>query len=299
MDQPKIERVLRLMKMLTENTSYTIYDLAACMNTSYRTIYRYIDTFKSAGFVVHKKGDIFQLGTESKYFKDISQLVHFTEEEAFIVNKLIDAIDDNNLLKQNLRRKLVSVYNFTSIADCIVKGSNATNVHILIDAIENKKQVILKNYASPHNSEITDRIVEPFAFTTNYVQVWCYELQTQTNKLFKTTRIGTVEMLENTWAAEAEHEQSDVDIFRMSGTKSKHVKLRLGILAHNLLLEEYPLAEREVCQIAENSWLLETDVCDYRGVARFAIGLADDVQVVDSPELKQFINNFCQTYLQK
>ena len=68
MEQPKIERMLRVIKMLTENTYYTVNDLARMLNTSYRTIYRYIDTFKEAGFIVQKEGNIYSLGKESKYF---------------------------------------------------------------------------------------------------------------------------------------------------------------------------------------------------------------------------------------
>ena len=52
MDQPKIERMLRLMKMLASNKNYTIDDLAERLGLSYRSIYRYIDTFKDSGFVV-------------------------------------------------------------------------------------------------------------------------------------------------------------------------------------------------------------------------------------------------------
>ena len=137
MDQPKIERVLRLMKYLTANTSYTINELADKLNTSPRSIYRYLDTFKEAGFVVQKESDFYRLGKESKYFKEISELIHFTEEEAFIFNKLLDGLDDTNVLKQNLRRKLSSVYNCTAMADCVVKGKVSSNVHFLIEAIEN------------------------------------------------------------------------------------------------------------------------------------------------------------------
>ncbi|MBR1995078.1 MAG: HTH domain-containing protein, partial [Alistipes sp.] len=83
MDQPKIERVLRLMMLMTGNVNYTIADLAEKIDTSPRSIYRYIDTFKDAGFVVHKlDGGIYKLGKESRHFKEISQLVHFTDEEA-------------------------------------------------------------------------------------------------------------------------------------------------------------------------------------------------------------------------
>ena len=55
MEQPKIERVLRLMKMMTGNNNYTVEDMAERLGTSYRSVYRYIDTFKEAGFVVQRK----------------------------------------------------------------------------------------------------------------------------------------------------------------------------------------------------------------------------------------------------
>lgn len=55
MDQPKIERLLRLMKMLSSNVNYTIGELAKKLGMSPRTIYRYIDTFKNAGFTVESQ----------------------------------------------------------------------------------------------------------------------------------------------------------------------------------------------------------------------------------------------------
>ena len=106
MDQPKLERLLRLMKMLTANTEYTIDDLAERLMMSRRTVYRYIDTFREAGFVIKKSGEHIRLDKESPHFKDISQLIHFTEEEAVILKSAIENIDDDNLLKQNLKRKL-------------------------------------------------------------------------------------------------------------------------------------------------------------------------------------------------
>ena len=54
MDQPKLERMLRLMKLLSGNVNYTINELAERLDTTYRSIYRYIDTFKECGFAVEK-----------------------------------------------------------------------------------------------------------------------------------------------------------------------------------------------------------------------------------------------------
>ena len=292
MDQPKIERMLRLMKLLTANTTYTVDQIAERLDMSRRTIYRYIDTFREAGFVIKKSGSHIRLDKESPHFKDISQLVHFTEEEAVILKRAIESIDDTNLLKQNLKRKLYSVYDNKILADTIVRGSNTANVHSLIEAIEQQRQVVLKEYRSSHAGEVRDRLVEPFAFTTNYVQVWCFDTESKSCKLFKLSRIGAVEILEQEWQWTNEHRQGFIDIFRMNGENRHRISLKLGILSRNLLIEEYPLAEQYLTTIDSDNWLLNTEVASYAGVARFVIGLMDDIQIIDTPELEQYISNF-------
>ena len=246
MDQPKLERLLRLMKLLTANTTYNVDQLAERLQMSRRTIYRYIDTFREAGFVIKKAGDCIRLDKESPHFRDISQLVHFTEEEAVILKSAIENIDDTNLLKQNLKRKLYSVYDNKTLADTVVRGKNAPNIRTLIEAIDRQRQAILHSYQSPHGGEVRDRRVEPFAFTTNYVQVWCYDPEAGACKLFKTSRIGSVELTAEAWEHGAEHREGFIDVFRMHGGARHRVRLELGLLAYNLLCEEYPLAERDV-----------------------------------------------------
>lgn len=300
MDQAKIERLLRLMKLMTGNVNYTVNDLAERLETSYRSIYRYIESFKDAGFVVQKlDGGVYKLSKESPQFKDISQLVHFTDEEAHIVNQLIEGLDDTNMLKQNLRKKLCSVYNCTSMASSVVRGANASNVNRLVEAIERRCQVVLRDYASGHTGNRRDRVVEPFGFTTNYVQVWCYEPESGMNKLFKTSRIGVVELTDSEWQYADKHREGYIDIFRMTGFEQQGVRLKLGMLARNLLVEEYPLSERDIMQESEGRWLLDTKVCNYRGIGRFVMGLMDDIDIVDSPEFEEYIRRHIDAIMLK
>lgn len=289
MDQPKLERMLRLMKLMTGNVDYTVNDLAQRLGTTYRSIYRYIETFKDAGFVVQNRGrGVYKLGKESRYFKDISQLVHFTDEEAHIVNQLIEALDDTNMLKQNLRSKLTTIYDCTSMAQSIVRGKNASNVNMLLEAMTQQRRVVLHDYASSNTGVVRDRVVEPFGFTTNYVQVWCYEVESGQNKIFKTSRIGSVELLAEAWQAQDRHQEGHIDVFRMTGFEQHRVRIALGMMARNLLLEEYPLAERDIVREGDR-WILDTLVCNYRGVGRFVLGLMDDVEVLGSEEFKEFL----------
>ena len=83
MDQPKIERLLRLMKMMSGSVNYSIDELSDKLDMSPRTIYRYIDTFKNAGFAVQRIDEgVYKMTTYNKELSDLSQLVYFSEEEA-------------------------------------------------------------------------------------------------------------------------------------------------------------------------------------------------------------------------
>ncbi len=296
MDQPKLERLLRLMKLLTANTTYTVDQLADRLDLSRRTVYRYIDTFREAGFIIRKTGDHIRIDKESPHFRDISQLVHFTEEEAVILRSAIENIDDTNLLKQNLKKKLYSLYNNRTLADTVVRGKNAPNVRRLIEAIEEERQAVLHGYQSAHGGAVRDRRVEPFAFTTNYVQVWCYDPESASNKLFKTSRIGAVEVTDTPWTCKAEHREGFIDAFRLHGEQRFRVRVELGLLAYNLLCEEYPLAERDVRPLGQGRWLLETEVAGMAGIGRFVVGLLDDIRIVDSPELTRYLTDYLQRY---
>lgn len=300
MDQPKVERMLRLMKLLTANNRYTIEDLGNMLEMSQRTIYRYIDTFREAGFVVKKSNGFIRLDKQSKYFKDISELVHFTDEEAYILKSAIESIDENNIIKQNLKSKLYSVYDYKILAECVTKGSNAKNVNNLAEAMENHKQVRLKGYRSASSNSISDRIIEPYKFTTNYIQVWGYEIPLLPdgspnphakgmNKMFKVSRISDTEVLDSGWQFEPEHKSAYIDIFRISSHNQFPIKLKLGLKAASLLVEEFPLAEKDLTKISDTQYILETKVCNYEGVGRFVLGLLDDIEILESEKFITFL----------
>ena len=110
MELHKFERQLRLMMLLTQNRKYTLEELGKRLDMSSRNVYRYIEAFKMAGFIVRKTNGCYSLDKSSPYFKDISTLVHFTEEEAYILKRAIESVDGNTSLKQNLKEKLYKVY---------------------------------------------------------------------------------------------------------------------------------------------------------------------------------------------
>ena len=290
MELHKFERQLRLMMMLTQNRNSTLEELGERLDMSTRNVYRYVEAFKMAGFVVRKKGKYYSLDKSSPYFKDITSLVHFTEEEAYILKRAIESVDGNTMLKQDLKRKLYKVYDYDILSEIVVRNGIADNVHFLYEAIKQKKQVYFRQYKSSNSHVVKDRLVEPFAFTANNNEIWCYEPMSGRNKLFKVSRISKVEMTETPWQAEAEHREGYIDVFHNSSDRRLPVTLRLGMAAANLLVEEFPLAEKYMTKEEDGHWIFSVEVCRYEGVGRFVLGLYEDIEIIDSPEFKEFLS---------
>ena len=298
MDQTKISKLLRLMKLLTGNISRTIDSLAKEMGVTSRTVYRYIDTIRDAGFVVNKLyGNVFAMGKMTRGLSDFNKLIYFTEEEAYITARFIEGIDNNNVLKRDLQRKLACVYDSTSISNYIDNPANAANVEALADAIKHKKQVILKHYESAHSDEAKDRLVEPIEFTSNMIDIWAYDVDKEENRVFKVTRIQSVEETDNDWAFKAKHKPLKPEVFRMTGRNNEKIVLQLNTRAKSLLLEEYPLAEKDLKRV-DGKWVLTTTIHSFEGAGRFIIGLAADVKILQGDVLKEYIRKY-QSHIQK
>lgn len=290
MDQPKVERMLRLMQFLTGNVNYTLDEICERLDLSRRTMFRYLDTFKSAGFSVQRIGEgRYRLATMRRSDVDLSKIVYFTEEEAYVVNRLIDALDNTNAMKQGLRRKLAAVYDSTDIDNYIDKKENSVHIGALADAIREGKKVVLKDYSSSHTNATKDYTVEPFKFNTNYIDIWAFDTADGLNKRFKVARIGGVEILDEPWEHAEQHQEEPMDSFRIHGSAPVHVKLRMHLIAKNLLLEEYPLAEKEVYQEPDGTWYYEGDVRGMDGVGRFVLGLPAYVDVLEGDPLKDYL----------
>jgi predicted DNA-binding transcriptional regulator YafY len=290
-EQKKFERQLRVLILLSGNFSYTRKEIAEKLQISLRTVYRYLETLEDVGFVINDDNGYVKIDKNEGPIKNLDDLLHFSEEEAWILSKAIHSIDDNTVLKSNLVKKLYALYDFKRVANAIVKKELSENVHQIITAIKNKKQIKLLNYHSAHSDEIKTRLVEPYDFTTGYVNVWCYEPQSAQNKVFKLSRIGKVEITDTDWIFEKKHNAGHLDIFRISSYQKIPVKLLLSLRARNLLIEEYPLSEKYIHKLENGKYLFENWVAGYEGISRFVLGLSDEIVVLEPMALKKYLNN--------
>ena len=297
MDHGRILRLLNLMKLLSSNVDYTIRELMDRLAISRRSIFRYLDTLRIAGFAVAKKGtNIHKLLSMPKEGINLSNLIHFSEEEAYLLHNLIGALTSDCQVAINLENKLAALFDATSVTEIIGNKITGENIMRLRQAIDKKKQVTLVRYESGNTMSISDRLVEPIRFSTNYTDVYAYEVATGITKVFKISRISQVEVSLADWKNEDKHEKIETDCFRMAGKEDIPVTLKMTLKAKNLLIEENPLASKYVSYDGQ-SWWFKGNVKDLAGVGRFVIGLADQMDIIDSPALVNYLKIFTERNL--
>lgn len=208
------------------------------------------------------------------------------EDEAFI------RINSETIrMSESMRRQLMA-------HRILSKKEDAANVAALMDAIESKRQVVLHGYSSSSSGAIKDRTVEPFALASGQKTVWCYDLASKTNKVFKVDRISNVEIKSQGWEYETHHRQGKMDIFRMTGDTGTPVNLELSLLAKNVLVEEYPEAAKDLYQTkSDDRWILETEVYNMVGLGRFYMGLAAEITIINAPGLKEYAQKYSTDHI--
>ncbi len=84
----------------------------------------------------------------------------------------------------------------------------------------------------------------------------------------------------------------------MTGLPIEKVALQLNTRAKSLLVEEYPLAERDLKR-EDGKWVLRTCINSLEGAGRFVIGLAADTKILQGKKLLDYIRKYDKKYIQK
>lgn len=295
MDHRTLENSLKLLKMLASSIRYTPEQIASALDVSSRTAYRYIQTLIDVGYSVQKENGMYFIPKTDKLYTDISKLVHFTEEEEGLVYDIMQSLTNDAVMQRNLKTKMAAVFNLDSLAMSVTESRAHSNLTKVLSAIKNHHQICLKDYKSSHSNTTADRVLEPYDIIDNYSTIWAVDPKDKTNKQFKLARANGVEELEDTpWLYEQLHQPDPVDVFRSSGKGNEYqICLELDTLAHNLMVEEFPLT-KALMKKAGEKWRISTKVYNFYSVGRFVLGLIDHIKIIDSPELEKDIEERLQ-----
>ncbi|RDB02446.1 helix-turn-helix transcriptional regulator [Runella aurantiaca] len=283
-EQAKIERVLRLISLLKERRR-TVPQLARAVNTSPRSMYRYLKLLDKIGY--HLEND-----EQNRYwiFEGESTTITFTVEETAILRPSLSGLKASSPLYASIERKIYLTSELVPLAAELLDRHRAQIVTQLNEAIKAKRQVRLLRYHSSNSNSTTDRLVEPLSFTDDFSTLNAYEPQSQKTKTFKVSRIEDLEVLAG--LQENDLPNPEIDIFGWTGPEPIFVELHLTPTAYQLLIEEHPAARPylERIKAVPYSYLLSIEVRSFVGIGRFILGLHQNIAVVQPQELKDYLN---------
>ncbi len=279
LNQHKILRVLQLISLLKQEPAKSIHQLGVIIDTTDRTVYRYFDLLKELGFELQRD----QFNKYSIPASDGEGGVIFTKEESSLIRKMLLNFAKNHPLKDAVLKKIYLSSETTIVSSHLLRAHLGRIVELLCDAIETRRQVVLKNYHSLNSQKISDRFLEPFAFTDNYRALMAYEPASGENKYFNIERITNVELLEVSWMHEEKHTLTKPDAFGFGPTDTVYsLHFEMSLKAYLLLKEEYPLCGPHLTKsIHSDRYELKMEVNSRIPIDRFVLGLKDEITEIN------------------
>ena len=285
----KLDKELSLILLLSGSQWYTVEELCNMLQISSRSAYYYLNFLRDFGFVREKSGTRWRISRQSPFLQRLSEVAGFTEDEAIIIRRLLEQADRDNAQIGRIKAKLERFYDLDILNNVQTNEEQSAIITTLYNAMKWKKMAILYNYSSSNSDTRRSRVVEPFTFLNDNKEVRCYEINSKMNKTFKISRIERAEVLDDAWANEHKHRNHYTDIFMFSGDTQHHVVLHLDRLAYNIITEEYPKSIDFIEQIGDSNWQLSIDVCSFKGIGRFVLGLSNHITAIENDDFKEYL----------
>ena len=281
--QQKLLRIFRLIRLLNTRPYKTVPQLSAILETTTRSVYRYLDFLEEVGYLIDKD-------ELHRYFiiheADMKRDNLLDPDEAYYIQDTLQQVAPDHPLVEQITAKLNKIQTQIPNAQKLASVQAYKNVQKLSKAIHLGKRAMLRNYHSTSSQNITDRQVEPIHFDEDFAYLIAFDLSAGQQRQFKIERIESVEISEV--SVSAQHQAMPVDLFGFSGKTIEEVTLQLSPLAYRLLIEERPTAKAFV-EPDGAQFKLVIPVRNWRGIGRFVLGLPGEIDVVQPKAFLEFL----------
>lgn len=289
-NQHKILRVLQLITLLKKEPAKSIRFLSGILDSTDRTVYRYLDLVKELGFELQKdQNNKFHIIGDDEYTS-----ISFSNEEVSFLKDLVLSTGKDNKLKDSLLRKIYLQSELAIQGNHILKANLGRMIEKINTSITENKRILLKEYHSINTQVISDRIIEPISLTDNYNSVCGFEVETKLNKYYNLERISEVVYLDETQEYNELHKIDEIDVFGFSDINGQKflVELSISFRAYILIKEEYPKIEKFIEKEKKSEkYLLKIEVNNPKPITRFINGLKDEIEVYGSDKFMSYLKD--------
>jgi predicted DNA-binding transcriptional regulator YafY len=284
--QEKLSRLLKVISMLKTPHGRTIKSMADELESSQRTVYRYIDTLEASGFPIDKscEGERWFIVSGDNQ----GNLLHFNIDEASLIKDLVETGAHNHPLKDMILGKLYVNSDLKPLTEYIIEARKSGIISKLKRAIDKEYKVILRNYHSVSSNAIRDYLIEPFEITKNLQAVDAYDIRADKNKQFRTGRIGDVTVLEMKQTHLKRHSARERDPFGFQGDDRIEVILKLNHASVTVLKELYKGTYDNLTKL-EDDYIFHGTISYVEGVGRFILSQVDNIEIIKGEPLIEYI----------
>lgn len=312
----RIDRISAILVQLQSKRVVKGQEIAERFNISLRTAYRDIRTLEEAGVpIISEAGVGYSLADGYRL-----PPVMFTKQEAtafLTAEKLVEKLTDKAthdvyksamykikaVLKSDDKHHLEDMEDYIAVVDnpYVPRDKNTTNhIQAILNSVVHKKVVTI-DYFAHHSQEKTSRNIEPIGIFMQYnhwyVIGYCWLRKAYRN--FKIGRITTVKQTDTDFSKT--HPPIKEYLDQLSSEKNNLIKavLRFEKKATGLLGDQKYycgfVSEMEVDGKIEVTFINDS----IEGIARWYMMIADQVEIISPPELKQRVVELAQRVLKK
>ena len=232
-------------QFLERPKGYTKNELAERYGVSPDTIKGDINTFRNAGFIVEPDTKYRYYFKESNTYKKLKNLLHFTEEDQFILEQAIDNIAPHSKRAKQLKQKLGTLYDYKKLGHSYLRKPYLKKVDALLLAKEEEKQVRLIDYkVFSLETRFPTVLLSHFTQSPPDDMLHAYDINKKALRHFRISRFNRVEVLDQPWKYKNYHNVILADPFRIVEKNQVLIHLRIAVGAYNELIERFPLTQK-------------------------------------------------------
>ncbi len=278
----QIINCFKALSILTRGS--TMKDLAVRLDVSNRTAYRYLEVLQNIGFLFEQREDHTYKLVRSKVNNDMT--ISFTKQEMEFV---MDQIPADSKYYKSIRDKFYIHSDILSLPNKVLAADFGRNIRMLDRAIQNKKRVILHGYSSAHSNQKEDYKIEPINLDDNYQRLFAYDLNVSELKQFRTERIESVAITEETqWFSDKYTDDIKMDCFGwMIEDTTWDIELEMSRGVFHMIKEENPGITKNTMELEGNRFLLTTTVADLRPVTSLVLRFPGEIKIIKPREIEE------------
>jgi hypothetical protein len=279
--------IFRLIELLSNKPPKSVDTLISLTKNSKSALYRRLSLLKDLGF---------QLSKDSRHRYSIQQFdAHsLTLDERTFITGIIKVSDHSTAMIESIIAKL-NVHQTIPDPIKLTTLQKIKLLSIINFAIQHDYSLSILNYQSTSLNKKKKRNVIPIFFSNIQMSLYTYDLDVEDHRVYKLMRMGDVEL------GDKHHhyfEELDavMDYFGFVGNPVYEVKLLLTQRGRSLLIEEVPESKNDITPSGDVKfpYRFKSVVCDYAGIGRFIMGIGQEVVIVGSDELKNYVRKYLE-----